>query len=154
MEIDPRYFDHAARIARSATCLRDKCGTVIILDDVVIAEGYNAPPNDDDGNRKCDYPFPLEGRKKPKSDCTCCVHAEWRAIMQAMLLGKDLSNATLYFTRIDDEGNIVPSGEPYCTVCSRLALDAGIGYWALLHEDGRRLYEAKTYNDLSYKFHQ
>lgn len=145
------FFNHAAQIAVNALCRRAKCGAVIVLNDVVIASGYNAPPLDSVDSPKCDYDFPAS--PKPKSDRTCCIHAEWRAIMDALKNGQDLNGSTLYFTRVDDTGAILPSGKPYCTVCSRLALDAGISQWALWHEDGIKLYDAKSYNDLSYQFH-
>ncbi len=152
--VQEKFFHEAAKVAGKALCLRDKCGAVIVVGDRVIASGYNAPPGDDVANRKCEIDLPTSGRKKAKSDCTCCIHAEWRAIADAQKTGEDLSSAVLYFTRVDADSRILYSGEPYCTVCSRLALDAGIGYWALWHEDGVKLYGAQEYNDLSYNFHK
>lgn len=146
------YFNEAANVALNALCLRDKCGAVVVLNNAIIGSGYNAPPLDDIDSRKCD--LDLLKSSKPKSDRTCCVHAEWRAIMNALKTGKGLTGSTLYFTRVDPSGNILKSGEPYCTVCSRLALDAGVSSWALWHDTGIKLYDAKTYNELSYQFHQ
>ncbi len=151
--INLEWFNIAAKSAQKSLCLRDKCGAAIVLNGKVIAEGYNAPPQDSLDNQKCGYDFPVAHRKKPKSDCTCCMHAEWRAIMDALKAGVDLAGSTLYFTRVDDQGQILFSGEPYCTVCSRLALDAGISFWALWHDPEPMLYDAQEYNDLSYAFH-
>lgn len=74
--------------------------------------------------------------------------------MNALRSGKDLRGSILYFTRVDADGEIVYSGEPYCTVCSRLVYDAGIASWALWHTNGIRLYSAKQVYDLSYEFQQ
>lgn len=146
-----QYFLEAGEVAKHALCLRDKCGAVIVLNGVIIAQGYNAPPNDDVGNRKCD--LELRESRKPKSDRTCCLHAEWRAIITAIKSGKILSGSTLYFTRIDEDGNLKRSGSPYCTVCSRLALDVGITHFALWQDAGVAIFTTREYNDLSYQFH-
>lgn len=146
------YFGHAGRVAAKALCLRDRCGAIIVLNGKVIGEGYNAPPLDDIANRKCDLELLVSS--KPKSDRTCCLHAEWRVIMHALESGKSLSGSTLYFTRIDETGALKRSGDPYCTVCSRLALDVGIAYFALWQKGGVRLFPAGEYNDRSYDFHQ
>ena len=148
---DEEYMREAAKEAAKALCLRAKCGSVVALQGEIVGRGYNAPPGDEISARKCG--LDLIESKKPKSDRTCCVHAEWRALMDAVKNKKDISGATLYFTRVDETGNILKSGKPYCTVCSRLALDLGVAYFALWHEEGIKKYDAKTYNDLSYQFH-
>ena len=76
-----RFFSMAAKVARNATCHRAKCGTVIIKDDQVIGQGYNGPALDNEDNRTCDNEYDLS--IKPKYDKTCCIHAEWRAILDA-----------------------------------------------------------------------
>lgn len=154
------YFAAAAKEAEKAICLRDKCGAVLVLDDVVIGRGYSGPATADTdktrhtaGSQKCDCTYPQSA--KPKSDRTCCVHAEWRAIIEALQHAPtgSLVGSALYFTRVDGDGNILKSGEPYCTVCSRLALDTGISQFGLWHESGIRMYDTEEYNELSYQFH-
>lgn len=148
---DQEYFQEAGKEAEKSVCLRDKCGAVVVLEDKIIGRAFNGPVNNEISQRKCE--LNLINSKKPKSDRTCCVHAEWRAILDAIKNMKDITGSTLYFTRVDEKGNILKSGEPYCTVCSRLALDNGIKYFALWHESDIKLYDTKEYNDLSYKFH-
>ncbi len=65
---------------------------------------------------------------------------------------KEIKGASLYFARIDGSGKIKKSGKPYCTVCSRLALDAGIAKFVLWHEEGIGEYPAEEYNRLSYEY--
>jgi deoxycytidylate deaminase len=148
---DEDYFNEAAKEACKALCLRDRCGAIVVLGDRIVGRGCNSPAGDDLSRRKC--ALDLVGSSKPKSDHTCCVHAEWRAIAEALRSEGDMRGSVLYFTRVDADGGMLKSGAPYCTVCSRLALDNGIKSFALWHEDGIRLYDTVDYNELSYKFH-
>lgn len=145
-----KYMYEAAIEARKALCLRAKCGSVIVKGEEVIGRGYNAPALNDIQNRMCEAQFPPG---KPKYDKTCCMHAEWRAIMNALASNpQKIKGSALYFVRVDEEGNAKRSGRPFCTVCSRLALDAGIATFALWHEDGIRHYPTREYNILSYQY--
>ena len=148
---DEFYFKEAASEAKKALCQRAKCGSVVVLNDEIIGRGYNAPPLNKTENCQCESGY--RDSPKPKSDRTCCMHAEWRSIIDALKKQGDLAGAKLYFTRVDDSGDILFSGEPYCTVCSRLALDTGIAGFGLWHESGIKMYKTDEYNRLSYEFH-
>ena len=143
-----RWTEKAAEVAEGALCLKAKCGTVIVKDGEIIGKGYNAPSLDKEENRMCDQEI---GVGKEKYDRTCCMHAEWRAIMDALKQNPaKLQGSKLYFTRIDEMRRIKKSGKPYCTVCSRMALDAEIEKFILWHEDGICEYPTDEYNRLSY----
>lgn len=148
------WLAQATAVAQRSLCLRSKCGAVLVDGDEIIGQGYNAPPRDDLAHRKCQSV--TASKAKPKSDRTCCVHAEWRAIEGALRgASARIEGAVLYFARIDDEtGQLKPSGRPYCTVCSRIALDVGIASWVLWHGpvDGTRIYTAYEYNQLSHLY--
>jgi deoxycytidylate deaminase len=146
------YFQLAANVAAHATCERARCGSVVVSEQgEVIGEGYNAPPLEDETQRTCGDKFDLTS--KLKYDKTCCVHAEWNAILNACKSAPDkLAKATLYFMRIDEDGGFTDAGEPYCTVCSRLALQSGIAYFALWN-GGPDIYRTATYNTASYAYH-
>jgi deoxycytidylate deaminase len=145
-----QWMNEAVRVAEKALCLKAKCGTVIVKDGEVIGEGYNAPPLDKEENRMCDQE-PRQG--KPRYDQTCCMHAEWRAIVDALKRNPEkLKDSKLYFIRVSKEGELKRSGKPYCTVCSRLALDAGISHFLLWHEEGISEYPTGEYNRLSYEY--
>lgn len=60
--------------------------------------------------------------------------------------GDKIKDSTLYFMRIDEDGNFTDAGEPFCTVCGRLALDSGIKYFALWNSSGVKVYDTKEYN--------
>lgn len=147
------FFEVAAKVALRSTCLRGHCGSVIVKDAVIIGEGYNSPPLDDEANRTCNEVWDYE--KKPKYDKTCCIHAEWRADMDALRRNAvELPGSTLYFMRIDDAGNFTDAGEPYCTTCSRITLESGVSEFALWNNDGADIYTTEEYNSLSYKYYR
>ena len=147
------YFKEAGKVAQVATCHNAKCGSIIVSEDgKIIGKGFNAPPLDDESQRMCGYEG-IDKLKKPGYDKTCCVHAEWNAIIDALSTnaGK-IKGSTLYFMRISDDGSFIDA-EPYCTVCSRLLLQSGIatvGLW----NDGPQMFDAKNYNLISYDFYR
>ncbi len=145
-----RWLEVAAEAARQSLCQNRHCGTVIVADGVVIGQGYNAPALDKEANRRCNHSF---GPGKPNFDMTCCIHAEWRAIMDALRRNPDkIVGSTLYFTAVDDSGAIAFSGKPCCTACSRMALDAGLAVFVLWHEEGIVEYPTDQYDYLSYTY--
>lgn len=146
------YFKQAAKNAQKATCTHAHCGAVIVsTDDKIIGSGYNTPPLNDETQRMCDKKF--DNTKRSGYDTTCCVHAEWNAIINALRDFPDkVVGSSLYFMRVDNKGNFTNAGEPFCTVCSRLALQSGITQFGLWN-DGPQMFDTKEYNKLSYEFH-
>ena len=63
-----------------------------------------------------------------------------------------LSGSRLYFIRLDEQGNKKHAGEPYCTICSKMALDVKISEFVLWREKGVCLYDAMEYNILSFEY--
>lgn len=152
LEAIRHFFEEAATVAQKATCHRAKCGTVIVQDGKIIGQGYNGPALGDEANRTCDNEY--DPSVKFKYDKTCCIHAEWRAILDACKRNADkIDDSVLYFMRVDDEGNFTDAGDPYCTTCSRFTLEAGIGQFALWNDGGADLYSTGEYNQKSYKFY-
>ena len=145
-----QWMDKAREVAKKALCLNAKCGVIIVKDNEIIGEGYNAPPLDKEENKMCDKEIKLG---KLNYDKTCCMHAEWRAIIDVLKRNSEkVKGSKLYFIRIDDNGDIKKSGKPYCTVCSRMALDVGIESFVLWHEEGICEYGTEEYNKLSYEY--
>jgi deoxycytidylate deaminase len=139
----------AAEYAAESTCHRSKCGSVIISKwQDEIGAGYNSMPCNATGECFKDKLAPTF-----KSDKTCCMHAEQRAIMQALKYeSHHLPDSRLYFIRLDDEGKMKFSGEPYCTICSKMALDAGIAEFVLYRKEGICVYDTKEYNEISFEY--
>ena len=63
----------------------------------------------------------------------------------------EIIGSRLYFIRLDPTGNKIKAGEPYCTICSKMALDVGIAEFALWHKGGICVYNTEEYNLLSFK---
>ena len=145
------WMQELKEIAKKSTCKRSKCGAIIVKDNKIIGRGYNSPPKDIESQRRCNEDKTKLHRKV--TDKTCCVHAEQRAIMNALKEnpGK-LNQASLLFIRLNDKGEIEPSSKPYCTICSKMALDVGIKEFILLHKECPISYDTEEYNLLSYQY--
>lgn len=153
MKVGEYWMERAAEQARRATCERDRCGAVVMRAGKIVGAGFNGPVRGFAPRCATAKTSPL----KPKSDRTCCVHAEWRALLEATQeLGGKLRACVLFFTRVErsGEGQRVASGLPYCTVCSRLAHELGLEYWVLDHGAPRGLveYTAAQYDEISHEF--
>lgn len=143
-----KYFQLAAAQAKWSLCLRRRCGAVIIKDGTIIGRGYNAPPQNNLEYRRCDQV--LDKTAKYPTDKTCCVHAEVRAIQDVLAKEHDkLEGADLFFASVGQSGEIEFVGEPYCTICSKMALDVGIARFWLWHESGPCVYSADEYHEIS-----
>ena len=143
------WLNIAARIAdNKSLCVRAKTGSVIVSYGKMIGAGYNAPPADIKITRCLKDSLP----KNFKSDRTCCVHAEQRAIKAATKTNsKKLAGSIIYFARLDSTGEIKHAGKPYCTICSKEILDSGIFGVVLLQREGPCLYDSVEYNELSFR---
>ena len=144
-------MQQAAEIAQKASCERSKCGCVIVKDGEIIGQGFNSPPQHLESQRRCHCDKEQYHRKV--TDKTCCIHAEQRAILDALKFASDkLIGSDLYFIRLDQEGKLAKSGNPYCTICSKMALEVGIKTFHLWHSEGIVAYDTEEYNILSYQY--
>ncbi|MBS3127080.1 hypothetical protein J4228_02860 [Candidatus Woesearchaeota archaeon] len=144
-----QFMDKAAEVALHSTCFRSRCGTVIVKDNTIIGEGFNSPPQNECLESCLKDTLPASF----KSDKTCCVHAEQRAIMDALRRNSaKIERSQLYFIRLDEQGEKQYAGDPYCTICSKMALDVRIGEFVLWHEQGICVYDTKEYNARSFRF--
>lgn len=145
------WMQHAATVAKAATCTQAKCGTVIVKDSRIIGAGYNSPPLELEGQRRCSVE--KESYNNKVTDKTCCVHAEQRAIMDALAShAQEITGARLYFMRLGENDECTRAGKPYCTICSKMALDVGISEFVLWHEEGICVYDTEEYNTLSFGY--
>ncbi len=145
------YINECVKEALNSTCQRARCGSIIVKEGEIIGRGFNSPPANKEEQRKCscnkkDYAFKV-------TDKTCCVHAEQRAIIDALRNNPNkLINSRLYFVRLDEKGNSAFSGQPYCTICSKMALDVGIREFVLFKKEGICVYNTEEYNLLSFNY--
>ena len=147
-EIAEKFINTAAGEAKKSNCLRSQCGAVIVNDGKIIGKGFNSPP----GNKKPERCIKEDLPEDFVSDRTCCIHAEDRAVRDALVKNPaKVMGSRLYFIRLKN-GEIVKAGKPYCTMCSKMALDAGLAEFVLWHEEGICMYGTEEYNDLSFKY--
>lgn len=144
------FFEEAKKVALNSTCERDRCGSVIVKNGIIIGKGFNSPPKNIEqkrcGNDKTEYHTKV-------TDKTCCIHAEQRAIIDALRNNpEEINGSNLFFVRLDENGEISFAGKPYCTICSKMALDCGIRNFVLWHKEGIKFYDAEEYNNLSFKY--
>jgi hypothetical protein len=62
-----------------------------------------------------------------------------------------ITGSRLYFIRLGEDGKKSPAGKPYCTICSKMALDSGISEFVLWHKEGICVYDTEEYNELSFE---
>jgi peptide deformylase len=55
--------------------------------------------------------------------------------------------------RVDDAGDFTDAGEPFCTVCSRLAMSSGLAKFALWVNNQPKIYDVKDYNINTYNMY-
>ena len=145
------FLHLSAELAKRATCERAKCGSIIIQAGEVIGEGFNSPPFNLETQRRCS--LKKNSFHIKVTDKTCCVHAEQRAIMDALAKNPNkLAGSRLYFIRLDEDDKPTRAGEPYCTICSKMALDTGVAEFVLWDEKGVCVYNTEEYNDLSFEY--
>lgn len=146
-----KYLEISAKLASQATCARSRCGSIIVNNRTIIGRGYNSPPADREDQRRC--AAAKDELHQKVTDKTCCIHAEQRAIIDALRKYPNLlAGSRLYFIRLDENGHKTFAGNPYCTICSKLALDVGIKEFVLWREDGICVYETPEYNLLSFQY--
>lgn len=146
-----KFIALSAEIAKSSHCLRSGCGSVIVKHNEVIGQGFNSLPL----NEKPSFCIKDQLPKDFKSDKTCCIHAEQRAIMDALSHHPEkIKGSRIYFIRIDENKQPIPAGKPYCTHCSKFALDTGIAEFVLWHKEGFAIYPTDEYNQLSFAYRE
>ena len=145
-----KWISEAASVATKSSCLRAHCGAVIVKDAKIIGSGFNSPPQNKSEHRTCLDEYEISAGFR--HDRTCCIHAEQRAIHDAMKEGQDMTGATIYFCGLEDNGEKKQAHRTVCTICSRAVLDAGIKYFVLYWTDGVRVYDTQEFNKSSHEY--
>ncbi len=121
------YLNIAKAVAERSTCLRKKCGCVIVNNDEIISTGYSGAPR---GRKNCiDLGFCTKKKLFPDVrhggyDACRSVHAEQNAIISASR--KEMIGATLYLVLFRPETGEYDEGANSCQTCRKLIINAGI----------------------------
>ncbi|MCL2078282.1 MAG: deaminase [Oscillospiraceae bacterium] len=120
------YLDIAETVMQRSTCRRRKYGAIIVLNDEIIATGYNGAPR---GRKNClDRSVCMRDElgipSGERYELCRSVHAEANAIISAAR--RDMIGATLYLSGLDAKtGEILEDTMP-CSMCRRLIINSGI----------------------------
>jgi len=123
---DNYYLDISEAVLQRSTCRRRRYGATIVLNDEIIATGYNGAPR---GRKNC-----LDRRvcmrdelgipSGERYELCRSVHAEANAIISAAR--RDMIGATLYLTGRDAKtGKLLDDTVP-CSMCRRQIINSGI----------------------------
>lgn len=147
-----KWLARAAEEMQTASCQRERSGAVIVDgNETLIGCGRSGPPGKSAVHQRCGVQPPANF----SSDASCCIHAETRALLDALdVNNKQLPGSRLYVVSSAPGGELRSSGKPSCTVCSKLGVELGITEFVLSHEDGITVYEAGYYNRLSFEYVQ
>ena len=123
------YLDIADTVSIRSTCLRRNYGAIIVLNDEIIATGYNGAPR---GRRNCIdvgkcLRDTLDIPSGERYELCRSVHAEANAIISAAR--RDMIGATLYLSGREAQTNaIIDESGPWspCPMCRRLIINSGI----------------------------
>ena len=113
MEKDKEYLAIANYVKKYSTCKSRNVGAVIVKDDKILSIGFNGAPDNYNACTSC-YRRDQGFKSGTNLDKCYAVHAEQRALLDALRNGHDLSGATIYV-------NCSP-----CTTCAKLLIHLGI----------------------------
>ena len=123
---DEYFMDISEMVATRSTCLRRKVGAVLVLENRILATGYNGSPT---GLRHCDQTGCIRERRGIVSgrDLHLCrgSHAEANLITQCAKFGIRAEGSTLYI-------NASP-----CSLCMKLLINVGV----------KRIFYRELYDD-------
>ena len=120
------YLDIAETVLVRSTCYRRRYGAIIVLNDEIIATGYNGAPR---GRKNClDRGVCMRDELKIPSgeryELCRSVHAEANAIISAAR--RDMIGSSLYLAGRDAKDNGFFKDITSCSMCRRLIINAGI----------------------------
>lgn len=133
------YLDIAETVMLRSTCRRRKYGAIIVLNDEIIATGYNGAPRGRKNclDRKICTRDALNIPSGERYELCRSVHAEANAIISAAR--RDMIGSTLYLSGLDAKtGELLDDTIP-CSMCRRLIINAGIEKTVCRLSDGKHV---------------
>jgi len=134
----------AALEARKSECKKSRRGVIIVNSGNIIGKGHNKVTLE----KLCNPCIRKDIRSGNRVELCSALHAEQMAIMDK---SGSLKGSRMYHIALEN-GKIVYSGSPCCTVCSRMIYESGISEFVLLHKEGYTIYNTKEFNELSFDY--
>jgi len=133
--------------AKKSTCKKSQRAATIVKNGEILGKGHNKVTIE----KYCD-PCIREGIKdNSRVELCSATHAEQEAILDALKKGKNIEGSRMYHIKLKN-GEVKPSEDVSCTVCSRLVLGSNISEFVLLHKKGFALYSAEEFNEKSFEY--
>ena len=142
-----KFILEAVKEAEKSRCKKSKRGVVIVKDGDIIGRGHNKVTIE----KFCNPCIRENIKDNSKVELCSALHAEQVAILDAFKHGKNLEGSRMFHIKVKN-GDIMPSEDISCTVCSRIILEAGISEFVLFHKNGFGLYSAEEFNEKSFEF--
>ena len=140
------YFEDALEEARKSECKKSQRGALIVKNGKIIGKGHNLVTY----KKMCSPCVRADIHDNSRVELCSAVHAEQMAIIYSTHSGPRLNGGRMYQAELKD-GEMRHSGDPSCTVCSRMLYTAGVEL-ALRHKEGIAVYSPKELNELSFKY--
>lgn len=137
-----KFFEKAKTMCGISDNPKNKVGAVLVYKNRIVSVGFNQqksnPIQKEYNLCRCD------GKRYFDIDkCTNSIHAETSAILSAQKLNIDLSECSIFVSRIKKSG--VQGLSKPCKACQKLLLDNGIKDWYYTLDNGWR-YKRKEVN--------
>ncbi len=125
MDWNEYFFGIAEAVSKKSHCLSHHFGAIAVLNNFILATGYNGPPMNYPHCSGTICPRHILGYKSGEGLEVCpAAHAELNVLIEAARLGIKLEGSTLYLT----------SPTP-CRECSKAIVNAGIKEIATLNPE-------------------
>ena len=140
-----KYLRLAADEALNSNCKKSPRGVIIINNDEIIGRGHNRAMNSL-ADKYCNPCIRENIKDNTQMDLCPAVHAEMMAILEAEK--EKLPGSTMYHIKVKSN-ELVPSGKPSCSPCSKLISLSGIKELILWHDKGYFAYKSNELIGLS-----
>ena len=121
-----KYLEECEKLLKNSNCSLIHFGCVLVKDGDIIGRGFNYSLRPKECDNKC-LKDKVKNREVGKNPAICyAIHSEWMALMDALFMGCDPHDATLYIIGRYPDGKLWKSKYFACTICARM-----LDYWGI-----------------------
>lgn len=139
-----RYIRKAADFSGESICSKFRIGAVLEKNGKIIGKGFNGPIG-----KACNPCLLNLLHKGIKTELCFAMHAEERAVVDAIEKGHDTSGTTLYTTYVKNN-KPTSTEDSFCAHCSRILLESDVERVVLPEKGGLSSYDINEFYDLSF----
>ncbi len=139
------YIKKAAEVSGQTICSVRRIGAVLVdKKGKIIGKGFNGPMG-----HKCNPCLLKLLAKGVKTELCFAMHAEERAVVDAIEKGHDTSGTTLYTAYVKNN-KPTSTEDSFCAHCSRILLESDVKRVVLPEKGGLSSYDINEFYDLSF----